>query len=54
MTYSALRRSGLRLEDAVIPELTKEEVETALKRWSPFGLNDYVIFTADKPQSDDA
>ena len=49
VTYSALRRSGLRLEDAVIPELSKADVEKALKRWSPMGLNDYVIVTADKP-----
>jgi microcystin synthetase protein McyJ len=51
LKYSELRRSGLRLEDATIPELSTDEVDKALKSWKALGLTDYLIVSADKPAS---
>jgi microcystin synthetase protein McyJ len=49
LKYSDLRRAGGSFETTVIPELSPSEVAEGLKRWSNFGLTDYVIVTADKP-----
>lgn len=49
--YSDLRRSGTSVEAAIIPELSRADVEAARKRWSRFGLTEYVIVTADKAAS---
>jgi microcystin synthetase protein McyJ len=48
LKYSDLRRAGGSV-DTVIPELSPNEVQQGIKRWSTFGLTDYVIITADKP-----
>jgi microcystin synthetase protein McyJ len=48
LKYSKLRRSGVKLEDAVVT-LTSEETRAHLKLWNKLGLNDYVVATADKP-----
>jgi microcystin synthetase protein McyJ len=49
LKYSELRRSGLRLEDTVIPELSANDVDKALKKWKALGLTDYLIVSAEKP-----
>jgi len=49
LKYSELRRSGLSLEQTVIPELGPSEIEKGLKQWEALGLTDYVIVSADKP-----
>lgn len=49
LKYSDMRRAGSSFENTVIPELSETEVQQGLKRWSNFGLTDYMIVTADKP-----
>jgi microcystin synthetase protein McyJ len=51
LKYSELRRAGLKLEDAVIPELNAQERADGLKKWETMGLTDYLIVSADKPAS---
>jgi microcystin synthetase protein McyJ len=51
LKYKELRRSGLTLEDAAIPELNAQERADALKKWETMGLTDYLIVSADKPAS---
>jgi len=48
LRYSKLRRSGVRLEDAIV-KLRPEDIEPSLKQWARLGLNDYLLVTADKP-----
>jgi microcystin synthetase protein McyJ len=48
LKYSDLRRSGVKLEDAVV-KLEPHEIQAGLKRWASLGLTDYVLVTADKP-----
>jgi microcystin synthetase protein McyJ len=47
--YMKLRMAGRGI-DAVIPDLSEQEIEKALKRYR-FGLVDYMIITADKPSA---
>jgi microcystin synthetase protein McyJ len=49
LKYSDMRRAGGSFDATVIPELSAAEVQQGLKRWSNFGLTDYMIVTADKP-----
>lgn len=49
LKYSDMRRAGGTVESTVIPQLSAAEVQQGLKRWSNFGLTDYMIVTADKP-----
>lgn len=46
--YMKLRFEG-RAIDTQIPALSQAEVQDHVKRWSEYGLTDYVIVTADKP-----
>jgi microcystin synthetase protein McyJ len=48
LKYSKLRRSGTKLEDAVVT-LSPLERKAGLKLWSKLGLTDYLLVTADKP-----
>lgn len=50
LKYSELRRAGMSLQDAVIPELSPDQIDDALRRWSMLGLTDYLLVTADKPE----
>jgi microcystin synthetase protein McyJ len=48
LRYSKLRRSGVKLEDAIV-KLRPDEIELGLKSWAKLGLTDYLLATADKP-----
>ena len=48
LRYSKLRRSGVKLEDAIV-KLRPDEIEPGLKSWAKLGLTDYLLVTADKP-----
>jgi microcystin synthetase protein McyJ len=50
LQYSALRRAGRTIEQAVVPELGPTEIATGLARWALLSLNDYVLVRADKPR----
>lgn len=46
--YADLRRRGIPMESAVV-RLDAADVERGLALWSALGIDDYVIFSADKP-----
>jgi len=48
LRYSKLRRSGVKLEDAIV-KLRPDEIEPGMKSWAKLGLTDYLLVTADKP-----
>ena len=48
LRYSKMRRSGVKLEDAIV-KLRPDEIEPGLKSWAKLGLTDYLLVTADKP-----
>jgi microcystin synthetase protein McyJ len=48
LKYSDLRRSGVKLEDAIVT-LEPHEIDSGIKRWATLGLTDYVLVSADKP-----
>jgi microcystin synthetase protein McyJ len=48
--YTALRRSGVPMASAIV-ELSEDDVKYAVKRAEPFGLNDYIIASAQKPNA---
>jgi microcystin synthetase protein McyJ len=47
--YSDLRRAGRSMSEAVV-ELSPEDIERVSKRMEPFGLTDYIIVSAEKPE----